>query len=981
MGIVYEAEQTTLRRRVALKALPPQACRDPRVLDRFRREAQAAARLHHTNIVPVYGVGEHAGIHFYAMQFVDGQPLSQVILEMRRLRRGDSGSGGASVPWLSGSNGDRPFFLRVARLGAQVADALAYAHSQGVIHRDIKPSNLMLDESGTVWVTDFGLAREEGAGKLTRTGDLIGTLSYMAPERFRGWSDPRSDIYSLGLTLYEVLALRPAFVEPDVNRLIRRITDSDLPPLRRRRRNVPRDLETIVLRATARDPGDRYQTASELALDLERFLSDRPIRARRASALQRVRAWSRRNPLSAGLAGLAFVLLVTVAALLGWAVATLRGERDAVLGNLGRAELAEKRLREELRSAQIAEARALRSSRRPGQRFEALDRLAEAARIRPSADLRDDVIATLAQIDVRTLRRWTDGDRDQPHAIDPTTRRYASARPDGEVAILSIADGTEELRLPSLGRAANVACFSPDGRLLGVVYGRGGGAMFRVWDLASRAVVAETPSCDRAGTADFDLHGRAVVGSPDGGLILLDLKGGSTTALVLPEPPGHVSFSADGRFLAAGAGSRSVHIVDPERGVVRTFNFAEEVFDLAWHPFAPRLAVATGPEVRIVAVPDGGVSRVLQGHHGVVSDVAFDEGGSRLVSGSWDRRTVLWDVATGEQLLVIPRFSRLTGPFLRGSAGASDMWLDEIRPSPCVASIDEPTRGRPTSVGFSPDGRLFATACADRVRLWDVVKARELASVRVKGVLFVGLPYAGSMVTATGERIVSWPLAEDPALGLVVGTPETVYDEPPARGDRFPSERDVRFLRRLREAVGPVPLHVGESAVVPRIAMSADGRWVASRVWQSGRIHVWDPESRECVRTFELENGSMAFTPDGSRLLLNPLYGPCKVVETEKWSVVLEFESDPASVTTSRDGALAAAAALPSGVALFRLPGGERLVSLQTEGALLSTDLEFSPDGSRLAVVQPGRVLLWDLAAVRRELDKLGLAQGLPAWR
>ena len=195
MGVVCEAYQGSLNRHVALKFLPELGD-----LARFRREARAAGRLHHTNIVPVFGVREHDGRHFYVMQYIAGRGLDQVLKE----RSGDPGS----LARLS----DR----EAALIGVQVAEALAYAHSHGVIHRDIKPSNLLLDDQGTVWVTDFGLAHDASDTlTLTQTGDFLGTLRYLAPERLSGRGDERADIYGLGITLYELICGRPAFAEAD----------------------------------------------------------------------------------------------------------------------------------------------------------------------------------------------------------------------------------------------------------------------------------------------------------------------------------------------------------------------------------------------------------------------------------------------------------------------------------------------------------------------------------------------------------------------------------------------------------------------------------------------------------------------------------------------------------------------------------------------------------------------------------------------
>ena len=197
----------------------------------------------------------------------------------------------------------------------QAAEALAYAHHQKVLHRDIKPSNLLLDLQGTVWVTDFGLAKAEGTDALTQAGDIVGTLRYMAPERFQGQADARSDVYALGLTLYEMLTLEPAFAADERARLIDKILHEEPSKPRQLDPRIPRDLETIALKAIAKEPSDRYPTASELAEDLRRYLADRPILARRASALEQARRWCRRNPLVAASLATVAAALVAVAVL------------------------------------------------------------------------------------------------------------------------------------------------------------------------------------------------------------------------------------------------------------------------------------------------------------------------------------------------------------------------------------------------------------------------------------------------------------------------------------------------------------------------------------------------------------------------------------------------------------------------------------------------------------------------------------------
>ena len=222
----------------------------------------------------------------------------------------------------------RHYFQSVAGIGHQVAEALAYAHDRGVIHRDIKPSNLLLDAAGVVWVTDFGLAKTDEEG-LTRTGDILGTIRYMAPERFRGLCDARSDVYALGLTLYELLVLRPAFESADRLKLIEQVTHQEPARPRSIDPRIPRDLETIVLKAIDKDPQRRYPTAAALAEDLQRFAEDRPIRARRIGTLERAWRWSRRNKAVASL--LASLAVVLVGGFAATSLLWLRAERSATI--------------------------------------------------------------------------------------------------------------------------------------------------------------------------------------------------------------------------------------------------------------------------------------------------------------------------------------------------------------------------------------------------------------------------------------------------------------------------------------------------------------------------------------------------------------------------------------------------------------------------------------------------------------------------
>ena len=419
MGVVYEAEQVSLGRRVALKVLLDQVAASSRQRNRFQREARSAARLHHTNIVPVFGVGEDGDTDYYVMQLIQGKGLDQVLIELRRLRNREV-PGGSSGNSLDSSQGIRsqiaqslwrggfgdvssfmndeliaadhpetmaesarppetdsdssptnpssagkeysvmsssspgslslsdsqlsvtgptsssrdsrhqPYWDSVARIGLQVARALDYAHEHSVLHRDIKPSNLILDGSGTVWVSDFGLAKVLDQQDLTNTGDVLGTLRYMPPEAFQGQADQRSDLYSLGITLYEMLVLRPAFDQKERHLLISQVVEASLDRLESIDPSIPRDLATIVHKAIEPDPTHRYQSAKEMAEDFASFLADEPIRARRISSIERAARWSRRNRgMTLALSSIAALLLLGTVASMISAVHSARLRREA----------------------------------------------------------------------------------------------------------------------------------------------------------------------------------------------------------------------------------------------------------------------------------------------------------------------------------------------------------------------------------------------------------------------------------------------------------------------------------------------------------------------------------------------------------------------------------------------------------------------------------------------------------------------------
>jgi serine/threonine protein kinase/Tfp pilus assembly protein PilF len=345
MGVVYEARQVSLNRKVALKVLSGGLGLTPKAVQRFRREAEAAAKLHHTNIVPVYATGEQDGTHFYAMELIEGPSLDHVIRQMRSgeagAERSDAPAGASEAsapathlspdlvqtgPYIEGANvagassglsssslgSGGGYFDTVARMIAEVADALDYAHTNGVVHRDMKPSNLLLSPAGRLSINDFGLARMLEQPGMTMTGEFVGTPAYMSPEQITAGRTPldhRTDIYSLGATLYELLTLQPPFTGERRDQVLAQILHKEPRAPRKANPKVPVDLETICLKAMEKDPDRRYQTAGAMAEDLRRYVNRFAISARRAGLAERLRKWIKRHPGLAAGAGLALVAI------------------------------------------------------------------------------------------------------------------------------------------------------------------------------------------------------------------------------------------------------------------------------------------------------------------------------------------------------------------------------------------------------------------------------------------------------------------------------------------------------------------------------------------------------------------------------------------------------------------------------------------------------------------------------------------------
>jgi serine/threonine protein kinase/WD40 repeat protein len=1095
MGVVYEAVQESLGRHVALKVLPAHGLMPPTHLERFRREARAAARLHHSNIVPVHGVGEHDGVHYYAMQFIQGQGLDEVLKEVRRLRgREDPPAAGASERGadrsqrlaqnlLSGqltgtgtsrsgeddgpaseasgvrgraevapgqpasglssgtelmSQTEAQYFRGVAQMGVQVAAGLDYAHKQGILHRDIKPSNLLLDAHGTVWITDFGLAKAEGSDELTITGDLVGTLRYMAPERMRGWSDPRSDVYGLGITLYELLTLRPAFDNSYRPGLIEQIRHDDPPPPRKLDRSIPRDLETIVLKAIDKEPGRRYQTAADLAEDLQRFLAGEPVRARRITFWERGAKWVKRRPAVAAL------LAISVAAVLFLIAGSL--VHSAQMGeallkaeiNLEKARRAEEQARRaeqektyQLAIAHLRDAQARRNSGLIGRRFDSLESLKKATGLfrglgrlddGQTLELRNEAIACLALVDLKPGKGWSqDSARSVPMATDPAVRHYAvrttaDTRPErgeftlGGLSVRRVVDDQEIARLPGFGIRVVSAQFSPNGRYLAAHY-ESGECRNYVWDLSRREAILKVSQGRYHTIPAF---------SPDSRLVALSQPNSSIRIYELPSgapwkdlPPGlpvtEIYFQPEGGRLAVTS-DRVVQLRDlAGGGAVATFPHASDVYCLAWR--SDGKAFATGCTDGDIYVWDAANAsappRTLKRHSAAVVSLAFTHGGDILFSNSWDSMDRLWDPAT-EQLLV----SRPGGSFHPFNFAPDDRALDDgwqVATGRECRSFHGPNK-MPSRVAICPrgplQGRLMASVSPDAVELWDLAAAREgdkfLGTVPAAATLAVAFDPAGDGLF-TDDQVAGlrrWPIAPDLRTGTVrIGPPQSpsLCAQAPRIWEVYQPEFSLSNDGRT-VAHSPCPGHVVlfdwenpgrrleiKSPGLRRAVFSPDGRWLATGNWHAQGARVWDARTGKEARAFELpepDGGSSwpAFSPDGQWLVLGTS-AEYSFWEVGSWQKRFSLPRENAGKTRgwivfAPEGKMVALLHSVSEVRLVDPETGREFARLPAGG----TPYCFSPDGS-LLVTNAGRdgaMHVWDLRLIRRQLQDMDLDWDLP---
>jgi WD40 repeat protein len=844
----------------------------------------------------------------------------------------------------------------------QVAEALDYAHRQGVLHRDIKPSNLLLDTQGTVWVTDFGLAKAVGSDELTQPGDVVGTLRYMAPERFRGESEPRSDEYSLGITLYEMLTLRPAFEDANRARLIHRIAHEEPPRPRQVDRRIPLDLETIVLKAMDKESGRRYATVGEVAEDLRRFLADRPVQARRTSLSERAWRWCRRNPARATAASLAVVAMLAVVALAIGSVFVMRLRQE-------QAKTEKYRHEAEQLSASLALERGLTLAEQ-GEVAQGMLWMIRGLKIAPEddAELQRDLRTSLAvwHRQLHPLRAvFQHSDWVECVFLSPDGKRLATGCMDGNARLWDVATGLQIG--PNLehqkGRGVVYVDFTRDSQVL-VTWNQDG--VVRFWEAASgKRLPYELKDKEPIGGLMFSPDGKSVLTVSNKSAQMWELSTGkrSGPSMQLPGEVAFMVFSPDSRTFLMADQEGAVHLLD----------------------------VAAGKRLKeLFKLPRGESILYLRD----LGEVILTEGAQGLRQ---------WDAVTGKQ-----RGVTLPANFVKGAAATFDGGtIYRLTGDPSSARLWDADTGEPLGstlrhrdgirdFAFSADGKVFATGSFDHTaRVWERGAGKSIAHVFHLGapcdrVAFS--PDGRTIATATENGAFQlWDAVSKKAIGSPVQHQNRVTCVKYSPDSRIVVTSDAAGAAHVLETatgnhVGQALQHKEEISDDTDVAISRDSRIIVTGSYD-GTVRLWEAATARPIGP-PLEHKSKVWSvdisPDGKMVVTGSEDGSILF-----WSVATARQVGPALkcdgwvvVTFSPDGRTILAGSQDGMARVWDVSTGKLLFPPLKHQNWLNL-ARFSPDGrSILTGDSNGATQVWDAATGERLGKPFPAAQCLAsaAW-
>ena len=901
MGVVYKARQQSLNRIVALKMILSGELASDQEVSRFQMEAESAAALKHPHIVNIHDVGVEAGHHFFSMDYIEGRNLEELILENPLAAQ------------------------QAASYLLEIAQAIEYAHQQGILHRDLKPSNILVDQTGATHITDFGLAKQiQKDGQLTGSGQLLGTPAYMSPEQAAGEREhfgPAMDVYSLGAILYALITGGPPFRAESTLELIIQVLK--LEPIAPRLMNpkIPRDLETICLKCLAKDPRRRYSSAAKLAADLDRWLNNRPIQARPVSFLERTWRWCRRRPAIACLS-LAVAIAIIAGSYTSWRYA-IQAQHEASSAKVAqqhatrgfeKAQESEKQERQARQHAETAEDRAIvgeQQARDAQQRAEENAKQAE----------RNLYIANM----LSAYQHWQEGrPQDALKLLEKTVPQPGQRDRRGfEWHYLQRQIQSQFFELQGHSNSVLAVAFSPDGKWLASA---GDDLAIKVWDVKNRVEKL----------AIKDGHKKSI-----------------TSVVFGPKSQQLATSSLDGTAIIwdMGTGAETCRLTG-HRGQIRSIRFNAQ---------GSRVITASDDKTaKVWDTKTGQLLRTLGGHELETRDAVFSPDGTTIatVSLGWgDVR--LWDATTGKKPRSLKKqnLERLEcacftpdGRYLLVGERVGLIRAWDVESGELFKTYDGHVT-RVTDIQFSPDGNWFISAGRRvDVTVREFPSGRVLSDLKVKGVQAISLDPTGQLVAigTSNQKVTVWPVGK-PALQ----TADTILTQ--------------------------------HTALVNDVTISPDGKTFATGSWDN-TVRIWDRVTSQLIAKLEPEPEgdcyAVAFSPDGTRLASAYSTGMIHIWDARSFQEVATKKTGLGAIyhiAFSPDSKYFATTSHQNTISIWRTADGTNVKTLKHTRNIKNGQASqvraatFSPDGNWLvAAGSTGTIQIWNttLWLPLNQLDK-----------